>query len=169
MDRAALTINGYDEALASLGHIVQRMDNAQPLYDQIGAALVVSTQNRFETESDPDGNPWPQSLRVRLEGGKTLTDSARLKNSITHEASNTGVDIGTNLIYAAVHQFGAVIKAKTESGLRFRAAGNGDYVNVSQVTIPQRAFLGIDEDDQAEIFAITADYIGDSFGGSDAD
>ncbi|HPL75678.1 MAG TPA: phage virion morphogenesis protein [Candidatus Sumerlaeota bacterium] len=37
---------------------------------------------------------------------KILMDSGRLANSITFEANDKQVEIGTNLVYAATHQFG---------------------------------------------------------------
>jgi len=37
---------------------------------------------------------------------KILMDSGRLANSITFDADNKQVEIGTNLVYAATHQFG---------------------------------------------------------------
>lgn len=161
-------ITGKEEALAALSDAVARLEHPAPMFDKIGAALVVSTKNRFEAEQDPDGNPWPMSIRVLVEGGKTLTDTARLKNSITHEASDSGVAVGTNVVYAATHQFGARIKAKTAKGLRFRLAGANSDIFVQAVTIPRRAFLGLDADDEREIAAIAGDYISAPLGGEDA-
>lgn len=161
-----MELGGAEEALGALGAAADRLESPRPLYDEIGAALVVSTQHRFETEQDPEGNPWAQSLRAQLVGGRTLTDTARLVGSLTHEASDEGLAVGTNVIYAAVHQLGAVIKAKTPDGLRFRGAG-GDWVRKDQVTIPQRAFLGLDSDDEAEIAAIAGAYVAQPLGGAE--
>ena len=167
-----MELAGSEDALGALGEAAGRLESPRPLYDEIGAALVVSTQARFETEQDPEGNPWAQSLRARLEGGRTLTDTARLVGSLTHEATDAGLAVGTNVIYAAIHQLGGVIKAKTpissfkEGGLRFRGAGGG-WVRKDQVTIPQRAFLGLDDDDEAEIEAISGAYLLKPLGGAE--
>ncbi|MFE0757194.1 phage virion morphogenesis protein [Inquilinus sp. NPDC058860] len=69
---------------AALGRVSERMANARGLYDNIGAAMVVSTQMRFEREQAPDGSPWPKPLRVLIEGGNILRLSGRLYGSITH-------------------------------------------------------------------------------------
>lgn len=121
----------------------------QGMHEQIGETLVASAQKRFEDEEDPDGKAWPKSIRAEEEGGQTLTDSARLKNSITFKARPEGVAYGTNVKYASVHQEGREIKAKKAKFLKF-AVGKG-YAQVKKVTIPARPFIGISQDDMEEI------------------
>lgn len=120
----------------------------------IAEGLRTSTMERFDTTTDPEGKRWKASIRARESAGKTLTKSARLKNSIRAEADKTGMAVGTNTIYAATHQFGAkgrVIKAKRAKALRFKF--NGQWVSVKkvQVDIPARPFLGISAEDDKEI------------------
>jgi phage gpG-like protein len=153
-----------DQAFAQLHAMGARLDDARPMYDEIGAYLDFATSLRFETGIDPEGNPWPKSWRAINEGGKTLVDSARLKQSLTHNAWATGVEHGTNVEYAASHQFGATIKAKTSKGLHFKykkAGGNQDsWATKQQVTLPRRAFIGIDDEDMNEIMHIAERYVG---------
>lgn len=164
-----MELTGAEETLGFLGETIAKMDDARGLFDAIGMSLVTSTQHRFETESDPEGNPWPASLRKLTVGGRTLTDTAALVQSISHEATDRSVAVGTNLIYAAIHQTGGTIKARTSKGLRFRGPGNGGWVTKQEVEIPRRAFLGLEDDDEAEIRALCADWLGAvDEGGSDA-
>jgi phage virion morphogenesis protein len=158
-----LELRGKDEALAELGRAVNALDHPRDMFDEIGMALVVSTQRRFEDEKEPGGNPWPKSIRALATGGKTLTDTARLSGSMTHEASDSGVAVGTNVIYAAIHQFGGVIKPVNAPKLAFRVLGELKFVD--QVTIPARPFLGIDDDDETEILAIAGDWLAQATGG----
>ena len=104
-----------------------------------------------------------------MEGGKTLVDSARLMQSITSNASDTGVEVGTNVLYAAIHQFGGTIRAKTSRGLRFKIGKGRDasWATRQSVTIPARPFLGIDAEDEAEIIQIATDWL--TPGEADAD
>lgn len=111
-DGVRFELAGSEEALGRLGAAVAATDDKRGLFDAIGAALVVSTQDRFERETGPDGEKWPASLRARTTGGKTLTDKGMLVGSLTHNATDAMVEIGTNLIYAAIHQLGGVIRAK---------------------------------------------------------
>ena len=146
-----------DAALAALARAYRQADNPRGLFDNIGMSLVVSTQARFDRGAGPDGSPWPPSLRAIAESGKTLIDSARLMQSITFEATDTGVAVGTNVIYAAVHQFGATIRPVKADKLRFRIGDR--YVATDEVTIPARPFLGLDDDDEREIEAIAGDWL----------
>ncbi|SFZ86000.1 phage virion morphogenesis (putative tail completion) protein [Devosia enhydra] len=158
MARIEITVPAADAASAALRRAAARLEDARPLYDEIGRSLTVSTQQRFATERAPDGSPWPSSIRALVSGGKTLTDSARLRNSITWEPASDRVAVGTNVIYAAVHQFGAVIRPVRAAALRFRIPGIG-WVTRKSVTIPRRAFLGLDQDDQTMIAQIAVQFV----------
>ena len=128
-----------DTALAErfLRRAVDALDGAeaQAMFDEIGATLVTSTVLRFEHERGPDGRPWIPSRRALEEGGQTLTKSARLKENFEHRATPRGVDVGTNVVYAAIHQF-----------------GSGDLERPKN--IPARPFLGLDDDDADAVLEI---------------
>lgn len=154
--RVEITVNDA-EIRAALGRAAEATRELTSLMDLIGAALVASTQQRFEVQRSPAGVPWKQSLRAQSVSGQTLVDSGRLRASITHRPSASRVEVGTNVNYAAVHQFGATIRAKTAKGLRFRIGDR--FVIKRQVTVPARPFLGIDAADREEIVAITTDWL----------
>ncbi|MGK9234777.1 phage virion morphogenesis protein [Inquilinus limosus] len=144
---------------AAVGRVVDRLTNARGLYDAIGAAMVVSTQMRFEREQAPDGNPWPPSLRAKLEGGKTLQKSGLLVGSITHVADDHGVEWGSNAPQARIHQLGGTIVPKQAGALHFKLPGDLGWRTVASVTVPARPFLGIDDEDRAEIEAQVEDWL----------
>ena len=121
-------------------------------------AVRTSTLERFRTEKDPEGKKWKSSIRAATEGGKTLTDTARMKNSIKGKSDASGFAVGTNTIYASTHQLGEpgrkiTIRAKTSKGLVFKIGGK--WIRKKEVTvrvkIPARRFLGLSEDDMQEI------------------
>ena len=58
------TLTGLQEVVAALSQIDIGNRDTTPMMDEIGAAMVASTQLRFEDERDPDGNPWPPSIRA---------------------------------------------------------------------------------------------------------
>lgn len=136
-----------------------------PLMDSIGLTLEGSAIDRFEKEQAPDGTPWAPSIRAKEEGGKTLTDSSRLRSSITSNPSASSVEVGTNVIYGGAHQDGITITAKTERGLAFSLPGDLGFRRVMQVELPARPFLGLSSDDEAELLAQTEDYAVDAAGG----
>jgi phage virion morphogenesis protein len=152
-----VAVDGSEESLRVLRDIARRADEPRGLWDAIGASLVASTQDRFERGESPDGNPWPASIRVLLAGGQTLINTQRLMKSVTHIADDQGVSVGTNAIYAAVHQLGAVIVPVNAARLHFSIGGR--HLSVKKVTIPARPFLGIDEDDETEIINIARSWL----------
>ena len=86
----------------------------KPLLTSIGNEMVTSVSRRFETGTAPDGSRWPESLRARLTGGQTLIKSGRLRDSIAEtgpQLTARSVEVGTNVVYAAIHQFGGIIPA----------------------------------------------------------
>lgn len=132
--------------------------NPQPLLRQIAFLGENSTRERFSTQTDPSGQRWKPSLRVQLNGGKTLTKDGHLGDSITSQADDKVAEWGTNRIYAAIHQFGGAIKAKTSAGLRFQIPGFG-WVNKREVKIEARAFLGMSAQDEHDILELAGNHI----------
>jgi len=130
---------------ATVGAAMAHVQARQELMEQIGEQLVSSTQQRFEDGQGPDGEDWEPSIRAKEDGGQTLVDTARLKNSIGYEASPNLVAVGTNVEYASTHQFGAEIRAKNAPHLRFQVGGR--WARKKSVTIPARPFIGISAQD----------------------
>lgn len=139
-----------------------RLTHMRPVMDEIGQRMVTSTLHRFEVEAGPGGKPWQRSGRARREGGQTLTRTGRLRGSLTHSADDDSVEWGTNVEYAAIHQFGGrtparVIRPRYARALRFRGPG-GRIVFARSVRhpgslIPARPFLGLDDDDRRAVVA----------------
>lgn len=169
-------LTGAGQAMSAIAGALARLSNPTPMFEDIGLALVTSTHHRFDTSRAPDGSPWPPSLRVRKRGGKTLVLSSRLFRSITYQASATQVEVGTNVIYAAIHQFGgdidqaertAVLHFKTNkrTGVsRFAKPGKADRARKAQVgartiTMPARPFLGLDQDDPRTITTVVETWL----------
>lgn len=145
------------EIRAALGRLKRRMTHLRPVLDVIGQKMVTSTLDRFERETGPDGRPWKRSARARREGGQTLTKSGRLRGSLTHNATDDNVEWGTNVEYAAPHQFGARTPARTIVPRYAKALfWPGARHPVRSVRhpgslIPARPFLGLSDDDRRAI------------------
>ena len=134
---------GLNKAVANATQNLSRRRKA--LLAEVGEVLVNSTMQRFDEGIGPDGKPWEPSLRAAASGGKTLLDKARLRNSISSLATADAVYVGSNLIYALIHQEGG-------------QAGRGH-----SVTIKKRPYLGVSEEDAEEIAAVLRDYLAGSF------
>lgn len=125
--------------------------------DVVGATLEDGVLDRFERGEAPDGTAWPEAQAARDEGRPTLVKTARLRDSVQRRAHPDRVEIGTNLVYAGVHQFGATIRAKTAKGLVFRGARG--WTRTRQVEIPARPYLGISARDAADASAAVEAYV----------
>ncbi len=149
---------GASRIEAELFSLANALEDISPLMETIAFYGESSTLERFETETAPDGSRWAQSLRARTEGGKTLTDNAILKNSITPESGSDYAAWGSNIIYAGIHNFGGTIRAKNGKHLAFGLPGGLGFRKVEAVDIPQREFLGISSEDETEILFLAEDY-----------
>lgn len=121
-----------------------------------------STLERFKRGKGPDGKAWQQSIRANEKGGKTLVQTAQLRNSIRSKSDASGFAVGTNVKHAATHQFGEkgrVIRAKRAKALRFQMDGEWYSKKKVKITIPARPYLGLDDDDMKEIKATVEDFI----------
>lgn len=130
----------------------------QPLLQKIAFYGENSTRARFSSETDPSGNKWKESLRARLTGSKTLTQDGHLADSITSKATDKKAEWGSNRIYAAIHQFGGTIKAKSAKALHFQVPGGGWAIRKA-VTLPARRFLGISSGDEKGIAGVVNQHI----------
>jgi phage virion morphogenesis protein len=151
------------EVRALLARLGAAADDLAPAMKRVGAAIEADTGRRFEEGAGPGGTRWPPSLRATLQGGRTLVDRGRLSDSITYEAGARSVRVGTNVIYAAIHQFGGTIRAKGGGRLGFRLA-DGGFRSPSRVSIPARPFLGIDDEQEGIALTEIEDWLAERAG-----
>ena len=107
-----------DSVTAGLARASGQLDDMTPVMDQIGEYLVMSTKERFKAGVSPEGVKWaPKSATTlarygarksnRVDTRPLFGPSGMLSSQIHHEASPTQLEVGSNLVYAAVQQFGA--------------------------------------------------------------
>lgn len=147
--------DGFDKAVLGLAQRVNSQKTA--LMAEIGEALVSGTVDRFSKGEDPEGNKWEPSARAWMEGvagnkrrrqfGKTLVDTARLRKSIDYATTPNSVMVGSNVVYARIHQLGG-------------KAGRG-----RKVTIPARPYLGVSKEDMEEVQDILTNFFAAPFQG----
>lgn len=122
------------ELKMTLKQLSQKLNNLKSPLNHTGYHLLEIVSNSFENEASPDGTNWanlsPKYLdyKRRIGKEKKLQISRHLENSIDFEATTDYMILGTNLIYAPIHQFGG----KTGRG--------------HKATIPSRPFLPITKD-----------------------
>ena len=129
----------------------------------IGMALVATTDARFQSQTEPFGAKWaplnPAYAQIKR-GTRILTASGLLARSITSQVHGHQVVVGSNRVYAAIHQFGGKITAKTPKGLAIRMGGFGangtgrGWVHVRSVVIPARPYLGFGPADERAVLEV---------------
>ena len=155
-----------------LADLLTKFGDLTVLMDRIGQAMETTTAERWDAEISPEGIPWKKSNKPE---GKTLIGdgkrgpSARLKNSITHKASRDSVRIGTNVIYAAIHQYGFSGSQSVKAHKRTVTSIFGRRLSrpleqrigafTRTMTMPARPFLGVSTEDEAEISAQFEDFL----------
>lgn len=108
----------------AVGRLMQATDDFSELMaGNIADAVQTMVSDAFQEEGRP-GKPWVEladkTLDRRRKGKKAsnsdriLRDTGRLQQSVSVGKSDShSYEVGSNLIYARVHQFGAVIRRKT--------------------------------------------------------
>ncbi|WP_151797375.1 phage virion morphogenesis protein [Acinetobacter bereziniae] len=133
------------------------------LFNELGSELLDQVQFRFIEGVGLDGNPWVQSWRAKMQGraemqgGQTLRDKGILMNSYTYNVLPNGVEVGTNVEYAAPLHFGALILPKNGAYITFNVGGQ--YRRVKQVVLPPRTQLGINPENEESLLNIVGDFI----------
>ena len=152
-------IRKADDALTRL---LEAASDLKPALRNIGVYLAQSTKDRIAREESPDGKPFaplnPLYKETKKGPGILRGESRDLSAIVWQLAGDDTVEVGNNIIYGAIHQFGGVIKAKNAPALIFSMGGQ-TFARKS-VTIPARPYLGLSQEDEAEVLAIVADHLG---------
>ena len=166
-----VTIDDRD-LLRKLGQLEKKASGLAPVLKNIGEYKVEATQGLFDKQQDPQGIAWAalsDRYKKKKKGPRILTENRRLRDSIIYAVRNSNLKIGTNVIYAAAHQFGIDKNLTVPSHMRlvkqaFRKALKFPvWSQVREHTfnprLPARPYLGWNEADRVEIRGIVADFL----------
>ena len=107
-----IKVNINQELTKNLEALEKKLNNPKELYSQIGIYLLEVVEESFQNEASADGKKWeelkPSYLLQKRKKGytKILQNKGRLAESIDYLADDNKVAIGTNLVYAPIHQLG---------------------------------------------------------------
>lgn len=152
-----VTIND-DDVQKAIKKALRQTSDLSPALKAIGEHLVESTTDRFIDQQDPSGNPWePLSVTTfKLRAKKGISDSdilvgtglEELSKSINYQVTGNDLYVGSNKVYAAIHQFGG----ETGAGSWFSGA-----------VIPARPFIGLSDDDRDEVLETLKEHLSQAF------
>lgn len=154
------------EVVRALDALRARVGDMTPAMRSAAQVLRSDIVERFDTQTAPNGAAWkplsaasilsrarrhaPAGYRKRRAktvarfagGAKALLDTGALRNSIkVLHASSAEALVGTNLRYAAIHNFGG-------------KAGRG-----RKVTIPARPFMGLSQAGKSDVLDVISRYL----------
>lgn len=125
---------------------VKRSENLRPLMKNIAGIMADSTEENFKEEGRPKWKDLSEKTKTarRKIGhypGQILQVSGQLAMSITTQYDNESAVIGSNKVYATIHQLGG-------------PAGKN-----KKTTIPVRPYLSLTDDDFEDIIETIEHYI----------
>ena len=100
-------------ATASLRGLLAGIENPAPLLAQLGEYTLRTTRDRFKSQTAPDGTAWqalvPWYKKEKSQNkNRVLTLRGYLRGQLVSQVvGGKSVEVGSNLVYAAVHQFGS--------------------------------------------------------------
>lgn len=133
-----LTIRKNDIAPA-LTKIAKTARNPARVFRAMGTTFMSITMGNFRQDTSYRPSAWP----AKRDGSPSyLMLHNVLSRSFHLEVSDSYAKVSNPCIYAAIHQFGGVIKAKNKKALRFQWAP-GQWAVVKSVRIPARPFFPV--------------------------
>jgi len=159
--------------------ILTNLRVASPLMKNIASIMLDDVYNNFEQEGNPMWVPLSRNTIKERERkgfwpGKILQRTGQLLKSITSRFTATSAEVGTNKVYAAIHQFGGTfnqaarseifIRPRNKSGKfkrtkRVKPYGQGYSFSSRTITIPARPFLRLSQQAYENITTAVLKYI----------
>jgi phage virion morphogenesis protein len=121
MIRIGVDVGGAQKRLNLLQ---TQLHDATPLMRTVSGIMLNSVKKNFAAGGRPK---WVASARAKASGGQTLIKSGILLRSFQSRYGRNYAMTGSNMVYAAIHQFGGktsphVIRARDAGGLYWPGA-----------------------------------------------
>lgn len=149
--KVEVEVVGSAEVQAILQRMVDQSRDLKPLMTSIARTLAAETEANFAAQGRPKWAGLEDSTKASRQAkgkwpGLMLQVSGRLAKSITMASSSDTAEVGSNVVYAAIHQFGGeipphTIAAKYAKALAWPGGGFAKSVNHPGAKIPARPFL----------------------------
>ena len=142
---------GIQWAIADFEALQRRIDamahlDTRELMDSIGTEVATQTKRRISDEkTSPSGEAWAawsdRYAATRGDGQSLLQSENHLLDSITHlvELAGKEVDVGSNMVYAAIQNFGGAEVGKPE--------------------LPAREYVGLSAENRMDVMMVASDWL----------
>ena len=145
-----ITLNNQQQIIDMLAALERGVTYRVPLMRRLAGTMQSAVDQNFAEGGRPK---W---LGIKYREGKPLIKTGALRQSINASWDNNEALVGTNLEYAALHQFGGTIRPKNGKYLKFKTADG--WRSVKEVTIQPRPFLTLTAQDEADLLDDIQDY-----------
>lgn len=151
----------FAEIPALLTKLQSQISDLQPIMLEISETLRVAILRNFENEKDAaTGKPWQRlahrTIKQRTKAGhwpgKILQRTGLLKRSIISSAGTDFAQVSTNMVYAAIHNFGGIIhRSQVKTYLRKKTEGKGakkpgsGSAGGGSFRVPARPFMTVNQ------------------------
>lgn len=146
--------------MADLREFENRLNGS---FNRVGPQIAELAKRSIRANFRAGGRPipWQPSARV-LSGHKTLVKTRNLMTSFSHLVTPRRIVIGTNVQYAAIHNFGfrgtvnvraQQVRAHTRTlrGKRATVRAHERAAHSMRMRMPQRKFMMLQSDDVVQI------------------
>ena len=139
----SVEFRGQKTLAKELNRLLKKVDNQDSALNEIGNYLVESTEQRFDDMQAPDGQAWEPlsetTLSRKKRTDKILFEGGTLAETLTYQLNGNELQVGSNMEYAAMHQFGGT---------------TSPFSMFPNQEIPARPFLGLAPFERDEIMDI---------------
>lgn len=129
-----MPVRGDIDGLKKLSEKIRQLTTAgfkADLSKALAATAWQQTLAGFRESRDPYGTPWrPLAWRK----GTPLIDSGQMRQSVSTESTGNGFRLRIGVVYAAIHQYGAKVRAARQRPSRGRVG-----------SVPQRQMVPMRE------------------------
>ncbi len=134
------------EVEKALLEIAQKTSNLRPLMKNIAGIMADSTEENFKVEGRPKWKDLSEKSKTARKKtghypGQILQVSGQLALSVTTQYDDSSAVIGSNKVYAAIHQLG------------------GQAGKNKKTTIPARPYLSLTNVEYEEILSLVENYL----------
>lgn len=153
-----IQLNGLDQVQQTLSRLSKDLTNPQALLTLVGARLAANIDQRFDTKTDPGGEPWKaigpntasiyKSIHKSDLPGTLMERTRHMRQSITSQViGGQLLEVGLSAPYAGYHETGT--KRMPRRGMVF-----------ASVTESAGVLTGtLGADDQADALQVIQDYL----------
>ncbi|WP_410757253.1 phage virion morphogenesis protein [Erwinia psidii] len=160
-----------------MGHLIGNIQKRRPMMRALAGDMIDAVEENFAQQGRPAWAGWSPRYARKRKGGKILQRSGRLAASISSHSDNDSASVGTNVVYARIHQEGGTVNIASRSqqayyrqhkngrvSNRFVKKSKSNYsewntIGAYKITMPARPFLHLTESDIERLEETAADYI----------